>query len=216
MPFLHVTTRIEGRKHDGLLSEIGGRAFPHMVWLDASGEVIAQQGSQSVKGFEKTLGMLTRRADLTAKAAAGDAGAKVDLALLEGQLGNLDFEEVEEQLDGVELSPDQKKTLGMLQADATVNEHILILRRTRGDKDALADARADLLELYKKGVYPDRNSWGFWQILRGHAEETKDVKLMTDCVANLKKILAGVDSPRAKKFVTDLEAKLAEMKAASG
>ena len=54
--FAHVTTRIEGRKHDGLLSEKGGRGFPHLVALNQGGDVIATlTGGRSIDGFRQMM-----------------------------------------------------------------------------------------------------------------------------------------------------------------
>ena len=36
VPFLHVTSRVEGEHHPDLLEKKGGRGFPHLVVLDAT------------------------------------------------------------------------------------------------------------------------------------------------------------------------------------
>ncbi|MEC7583422.1 MAG: hypothetical protein VYE77_03830, partial [Planctomycetota bacterium] len=54
MLFCHVTTRVEGDKDQDLLSKMGGRGFPTLLWLDAEGEQLASQGDRTVAGFRKT------------------------------------------------------------------------------------------------------------------------------------------------------------------
>ncbi|MBM4062876.1 MAG: hypothetical protein FJ265_17545 [Planctomycetes bacterium] len=55
MLFCHVTTQVEGDKYPTLLRDKGGRAVPHLVFMDAAGEVLATQGDRSVAGFKKAL-----------------------------------------------------------------------------------------------------------------------------------------------------------------
>ncbi|HEU4395358.1 MAG TPA: hypothetical protein VFS92_07315 [Planctomycetota bacterium] len=55
VPFLHVTSRVEGEHHPKLLEEKGGRGFPYLVVLDAKGEVLSQVSDRSVEGFRKAV-----------------------------------------------------------------------------------------------------------------------------------------------------------------
>ncbi|MEE2887604.1 MAG: hypothetical protein VX951_09255 [Planctomycetota bacterium] len=50
--FLHVTSRVEGRKQDSLLREIGGRGFPTIVVMNEDGEILARPSQRSVVGFK--------------------------------------------------------------------------------------------------------------------------------------------------------------------
>ena len=63
--FLHVTSRVGGRKDDRLLAEIGGRGFPTMVVMNHAGEVLAKPAERSLSGFK------------AAVAAAAAAGAQM-------------------------------------------------------------------------------------------------------------------------------------------
>ena len=51
VPFLHVTSRLEGASYPDLLSQKGGRGFPYLVAMDAEGRVTAQAEQRSVDGF---------------------------------------------------------------------------------------------------------------------------------------------------------------------
>ena len=49
---LHITTRIEGKKHDDLLTEKSDRpVFPSFLFLDAKGEVIARHNGRNRSTF---------------------------------------------------------------------------------------------------------------------------------------------------------------------
>lgn len=214
MPYLNVMTRIEGRKHDDLLSDKGGRGFPYLVWMDAEGEVIATQGDRTVGGFESTLGLLDQRAALKAKADGGDATAKIDLMILDTQLGQMDFDELDGELETVTLNDAQKKTFQQLKANAVVKDTLAMLRRARGDKAAMAEAGKEFYGLYKTGVHPTGPLETFyWDMLRQHAEANKDVQLMGDAVGRLKVLLK--DNQRAGPYIEKWEKTLAEMKGAA-
>ena len=40
--FCHLTTQIEGEKHADLLEQKGGQGFPHIVFMDSDGNVLAE------------------------------------------------------------------------------------------------------------------------------------------------------------------------------
>ena len=53
--FCHITTQIEGDKHGDLLEKKGGQGFPHIVFMDSDGKVLAEhQGDRSADEFAKT------------------------------------------------------------------------------------------------------------------------------------------------------------------
>ncbi|MEZ6188839.1 MAG: thioredoxin family protein [Planctomycetota bacterium] len=80
VPFLHITTRIEGRKHDDLLTQKGGKGFPHLVIMDAEGGVLKEVEDRSVESFRAAIEDAKAYQTLAAKA---DRTPAEDLQLLE-------------------------------------------------------------------------------------------------------------------------------------
>lgn len=204
MPFLHVTTRIEGAAHDGLLKDKGGRGFPTLMFLDAEGNILAQQGDRSVAGFEATLASLQRWRDLKQRADKGDKGVEVDLLLVELQLGKVKFADGKARAARIPmLTGEQKAQLDQLLLDAEVGELL--------EADDEGAAKTRLAEIAASGRQPSKeHRTGFWYALSQHAEAQKDLALFEKAYEGLKAELA--DEPRAAKFLEDLGKKLEEMK----
>ena len=53
--FLHITTRIPGRKNDGMLRKVGGRGFPTFVAMSSTGEVMAKPRRRSLEAFANAM-----------------------------------------------------------------------------------------------------------------------------------------------------------------
>ncbi|MGH7163174.1 MAG: hypothetical protein ACREID_06805 [Planctomycetota bacterium] len=199
--FLHVTTQIPGVPHDGLLSEKGGRGFPFLCVLDAKGDVVVEHdGPRTVQGFRETGGLAKRYVELKPKADGGDRSARIDFALLRARMGKLPLEECRKEISGLgDLTPEQRKTLDGLEADARVDE---ILKTSH--------AKA-FLELRAEGKIPvsfQRRS-SFWATLLGYAEYAKDAGLYGEALEELR-ALHG-DDPGAARFLAQAEEKLTAM-----
>ncbi|MHC4514972.1 MAG: hypothetical protein ACYS5W_14855 [Planctomycetota bacterium] len=90
--FLHVTTRLEDRKHDGLLKEKGFRGFPSLAFMDASGIVTARHaGQRDLEGLSKTAEKADAYLALRKKAESGDEVAGQHLFVQSLGLGHYDF-----------------------------------------------------------------------------------------------------------------------------
>ena len=89
--------------------------------MDAEGSVLVTQGARSVAGFEANLGKLQRLFDARAKAKAGDAAAEIDVALSEGELDMIPFEEVQKRLENKKLTEAQTAMLGEVELGAMVS-----------------------------------------------------------------------------------------------
>jgi hypothetical protein len=178
--FLHVTSRIEGRKNDELFFDYDGREFPTLMLLDAEGEVLARRTSGlTVEGFKALGGKAYRYLDLKKKADAGDEGAAIDAALLACDLDALDFYDLEEQLEGKKLSDAQKKSFGALRANVLADEHAQMMRAAKYDGLSVEQAAADFLPLWKDGIAPSRENARrlFWCVLAAHAAVAGDAAL---------------------------------------
>ena len=84
VPFLHVTSQVEGDKYPDLLSEKGGRGFPHVVCMDAEGGVLAVLNARTVDGFKD---MMKRGAEFQALVAKKDRTPAEELSVLKAELG---------------------------------------------------------------------------------------------------------------------------------
>lgn len=206
MPFLHVTTRIEGRKHDELLYDYDENSFPTILVLDHKGGLVARhRGWPTLPAFRITAGKVQQLPALQKKAAAGDAAAKIDLLLLECELLKTDFAEVEEALEGKDLSDAQKKKLAGLGADTDVAEIVPVLRRSRWSAEALADAGEMFAEHLGKGGIPQAvwNRGPFWLGLGYYAAANKKKDLYSRSLKELASLeLLG---PAVKRKIEDLK-----------
>ena len=140
MPFLHVTARIKGRKHDGLLAEKGLRFTPSVAILDPKGGMLASKaGVLDMAALEQLAAKAqrTRRAflDLRAKAGAGDEHAKQRFELMEMELGHVTYADYRTRNpDLSKLHDDVREAVQMAAGEALVQEveeHLKALRAGR-------------------------------------------------------------------------------------
>ncbi|MCZ6786234.1 MAG: hypothetical protein O7E54_03615 [Planctomycetota bacterium] len=213
MPFVHITTRLEDRKHEELLFDKGGNSFPSIMFLDAEGEVIAiHKRATTMKGFEVTAALIWRYLDLKKKVGGGDASAKTDLLITEGDLGRMDFYELEEELDGVKLTADQQEALKRIKADSAATEQDAMLRNAKFSDDSLRDAGEEFLELYKEGARPsiERAQMIYWWTLGLYAGETKNAAVLEEAIKQAKTLLPH--DKFMKRKVIEFEVTLAKLK----
>lgn len=141
--FLHVTTRVETDKHQGLLKEKGFRGFPSLAFMDEAGSIIAKHaGPRTLDGLNGTATAAGEYIDLRAKAASGDATAKAALFVKDLQIGRYGYDEGTKKL--AEYANDLPAAT-VAQAEAT-----LVDLQIQGKISAL---RAEGLE---RGVYMTR------------------------------------------------------------
>jgi hypothetical protein len=163
VPFLHVTTRIEGRKHEDLLTEKEGDGFPYFVILGPDGEINGRlYYPHSVASIRETLDLVRRWRILDKKGSGGDRAAAIDAAVLRCELGQIGYGELEEILEPLgELTTAQKEAAKRQYA----NEEIATIK---ADYDRVEDKemRESLLEdavlIYEEGAYPSRRDLKRW------------------------------------------------------
>jgi len=209
VPFVHITTSIEGRKDEELLTDLGGDSFPWIVFLDAKGEIAGKHTeSNTPAAFARTAANVLRCRELKKKAAAGDATVATDIAILECSLGLVEFYELEEAIEGKKLTADQKKAVAQCWVNAAVGEGIQLARAGSTD-----DVIVDFVEIFDKGVLPTRNAYGFWVILVQHGHAKGDARILEAAIAGLREAF-GPDDERANKWLSKFETRLAELKGA--
>ncbi len=212
---MHITTRIPGRKDDGLLGQYGFRGFPSLAWLDAEGNLVTKQGGRDVEAFQSTLTNLDALDDLRArikKDGKGSKGLQADLLVAELNLGLVSFEDAKKRRKGLRrLRPNVAAELDGLLLNLEVQEIVDSMGRDRG---AAEEAGAKFYAMAKEGRVPTGGSgFSFWRLAMDHAESEGDAKVFEmgyNCLAEELK-----DEPRAKRFLEGLAEDLAEMKKVS-
>lgn len=158
MLFCHITSRIEGRAHDDLLGEKGGRGFPTLMFLDASGESLGEhQGPRTVAGLEKSLGSVQKKAKefatLRSKAEGGDRTAKTKLLVLELENGAVSLGDATKAVEELgSLSGALKKHVAAGLAAAEYRE---ALDQVKGMPDAAVVAGGKFAAMAKADRIPE-------------------------------------------------------------
>lgn len=216
MPYLNVMTHIEEREDDELLYDLGGREHPSMFFLDAQGEVLARHDAEdpSAKALAATGEKVMRSLELKKKADGGDPGAKVDLAIVRCELGVIELSDLEGELEGVTLTPEQERAVDILRADGTVSDMMLVLKKNR-DQAAQDLAAEEFVALYRKGTHPARaaNRLLYWRILADHAADAKDASMLKHSIAGLRDAAGAQPSQRTLGRIRELEDQLKALEA---
>jgi len=204
VPFLHITTHIEGRKDEDLFGTLGGRGFPTFFFLDAKGDVVAQHdGPRSAEGFAATKEKAQEFIDLRNKAAAGDKAAKFKYTLARAGMGKLTVAELQKEIKGLgKLSDADQATYRSALAELMVDE----IQQT-----AVGERYAAML---KDGLVPSdaQKQVQFYWTIFGYAEYSKDVTLAGKALAGLKTAAAG--EARYARALDNADQRYAKMKEA--
>ena len=207
VPFLHVTTRIKGRAHDRLLSQMGGTGFPTLMFLDPDGrKILKYQGPRKVQGFEEELSKIDDYMVLVKKVKDGNTALAGRLLIRQIEMDMLSYEEVEERMRSLEkiyakeLGKDagsttrariqaERKRLGEIIVDLEVRS--MVLKAGKNDKKHL-EAGRHFLDMWKK---EDRLPTGeaaqyeFWRHVAHYADVEGDKALFQEVVEQYRKHL---------------------------
>ena len=210
VPFLHVTTRIDDRANDGMLSEKGGTGFPTLMFLDAEGEILGKPGGRDVASFDKTLSNLTALKDLNKRIAAGEKNLGDDLFMVQLAMGEYKtVAEIEEKAKTFKkLTKEQKLTI----AKAIVGKKVEAAMNSmeRGPEGQIKVGKK-FKAIYDEGLFPEGDMEGpFWGFLMEYAESEKDGKTMEVALNHVKRIFGKEDW--AKGLIEEKEAALKEIK----
>lgn len=211
VPFLHVTSHVDGRPLDDLLMDKAERpSFPSFLFLDAAGEVVCEYaGAPDVKGFARAAQRVRHFLELKQRKAAGDAAVDIDLAITAAELWRMDVAELEEALEEKELGEADRKRVRQLQVNAEVEETLPYVRGLK-DRDERLAATEDLVTLHAGGVDPDSaGTLQYWELLAEYGMEKGDARLLADAIAALRGY-AGED-PRLAGRLEAMEARLKEL-----
>lgn len=211
MPYLHITTRIEGRKDEELFREKGGRGFPTMKFMDADGKVIGEPSGRDVASFESSLTSLMVVTNLEKRIASGEKGLENELFLAKMRLGLFELEEAKTQLAGLkEFTKEQKAEIAVLM----VNLEVMDIMKGVDSEEAAIAAGSKFNEMRKDGRIPTGDAIGsYWSLIMTFAESKSDVDLFEKSLNALKEKYGAEKS--AKPFFDQKAAELKEMREAA-
>lgn len=222
VPFFHITTRIPGRKHDEMLTKVGGQGFPHLVVMDSDGEVLAtHEADREVKAFGDTLTKATENSTLKARALAGDATAKVEWLCRQLEGGMIKFADAQTRVKGLgALTPEQKTRVDLAMFEIEVGnklEEIQMNATSQEDFETKFAAFGKTAAAWRKeNKIPkgDQNFGMFHDAIRLYAEKEKNYELYMSAVKALKdRFLAK--NPSAAPFFEEMEKRGEELKKAA-
>lgn len=214
--FAHVTTQIAGRKDDDLLQKKGGRGFPHLVALDANGDVIAQlKGGRSVEGFRS---MMADGAKFVAVRAKEKKTLDDEVFLLQHDvsMGNVTLEQATGRAKALQgLSDAQKKEVDAALLDLEIRAVLPKSRTPDAQKAEAIAAGKRYAELWAAGREPtnDEAFQPFFVLMLEHAESVKDAALFEKALGKVREKFGS--NPNAAKFFERQDARLAALKAAA-
>ncbi len=212
--FAHVTTRLEGRKYENLLSEKGFGGFPSLAALDENGDVIAKlSGNRDVAGFRA---MMDSGAKLMAIRAKEDKSLDDHVFLLKHdiEMGNAKLDDAKDRVSKLEgLSDAQKKEIDGLLTDLEIAD-AMGSPKSREEYEALSEAAGKkFAEMWAAGREPTSEAafQSFFIALLGHAEREGDADLFERALGKLREKFG--DNARAKGFFDAQEKRLEALKA---
>lgn len=187
-----MTTRIEGRAHEGLLKEKGFGGFPSLAFMDADGKVVAQPQGRSVGSFDAALNALTQLGALKERIASGESGLEAELLLVEHTLGQIGGSEFESRAAALASVTDAQRAQ---IAQILVNNEIARLSQlSRQGGARLAEAAEGMLKMLEEGKRPSKElqpSASFWITIARHGIETRRADLVRRAIAGLNEDLPG-------------------------
>jgi hypothetical protein len=208
--FCHITTMIQGEKHGNLLEEKKGEGWPHFVFMDGEGALLAiHEDEPSAAGFTRTGEKVKTFSALKEKAAKGDKAAQVDLLLAELEMGQVSPADAEKKFKEAKPTKEQEAKFSGLLVNASVLKDVEALENKDQEK-ALAKKFYDRFKEGKPGPTSDQAMQPYYVLTITHAEEQKDAQTFEAALKVLKDKFGKVEA--AQGFFTEKEKKLAELK----
>jgi hypothetical protein len=184
--FVHNTSRVDDEPYPTLLQDKGFGGFPSLCFMDAEGNVLAKPAQRTVAAFtkmyegvnEELTEQRKRRAELEAKAKAGDAVAAKQLFLAD--LGSLNADTIKAGMKQHKLSKDERAQVDERLTDLEVQA---ILAKTGVSADKIAE---ELAALAKAGRRPSKpQTFLFWPQVLQHAAKRRDAVLAQQAFTEL-------------------------------
>ncbi len=197
VPLCHITSRVPGAKDQGLLTRVGGRGFPYIVFLDARGRVLATPDERSVASFAATLSIIERM-QASLEAAGRSEAARVEVEICKVQLGQTNNPLVAQ----TRIEEAGKPTAEQLPRIARLLDELRVAYWMRRGKRKQRAARigAKLAAMFDKGHIPtrrDRRSF-FWRKLAAWAKLKDDHVLIKRAQRELTQLASGTRGASVK------------------
>lgn len=209
--FCHITTQIEGEKHGDLLQAKGGQGFPHIVFMDAEGKVLAEhQGERSADGFGKTGQKAKDYLTLKAKADKGDKAAAIDFVILQLSMGQLQKAEAERKLK--EAGPLSKEQQARFEGELVNADVMETMKGVQSEEAAKAAGKKfyEAEKAGKPGPTGEQAMQPYYILMMRHASDAKDAVIFEKALTLLKAKFGT--NPQAKRFFEANEKLLEELK----
>lgn len=208
VPYLHITTRLEDRKDESLFSEIGGRGFPTMKFMDADGTVLGEPNGRDVAAFEATLESMMVVKNIEKRIAKGEKGLENELFMAQLRLGVIDFEEAKATFASLKkLSDEQTQEIkGLL-----LNLEVMSILDSVDSDDAAAAAGEKFKDMAEEGRIPTGDALGsYWSLIMTYAKGESDADLFEKALKALEEKYGKEES--AKSFFEQQAEVLKEMR----
>ena len=215
VPFLHVTSEVEGRKDDGLFYRKVGGEFPRLLALDSDGGPLGVLYGDSVESLRAGL---RKAEDFRLLLAKKDRTPAEELYVLRNEmaLGRLAAADIRKRIAALrDLEEPVRRELDLRLLDQEITE---ALERLDGPgRGARHAACGELAGYWRAGREPRIDSHRyttFFLLILEFAEGEGDVELFERGLGRLRAHLGG--NSEWVGFLSDLERRLANLKAAGG
>jgi hypothetical protein len=206
VPYLHVTTHIEGRANDDLLSVYGGRGFPTLKFLDAKGNAIGEPNGRDIKAFDATVAKIKDLDDLRKRIKKGEKGLDAKLLLAELKMGAVKYGDAKKRFASIKkIKPEVKTEIEGMIIGLEFNE--IMGSMTEENHKELG---AKVAKMARDGRIPggyDKDM--FWQVVAGWADENGDLPLLKKGYKYLNEKYGS--NERAKQFLDNMKSRIAEL-----
>lgn len=208
--FCHITTRIPGRKDDDLLTKVGGRGFPHLVYMDETGKVLGRPARRSVKAFREGARYLT----LSRKAELNQAET-IELIELGLATGLIKPEDAKARAAKLEFDDAERARVDALIKTAEGRAKIAgLMGQLRSQQDVQAKGAGigkQIWQLHQEGVElgEDSQSLGAYHLILVYAQAERQLEPAKFALEKLKAALGN--EPRAKQFLQQLEQQVKQL-----
>ncbi len=193
IPFLHITTKVDGYPHQSLSQEKGGIGWPYMIVLDSDGTVIVrniEMREQSVATFRAVIDDEVPTY-LALKTAAMQGGGEAVLTFLRKRidLANISYAEASSERKKLEhLDAKEAASLDQSLVELEVDELFASIKERNAE--AYAKAAPIAAKMAEAGRIPEEKARArnFWRLVGMYAKASKDQELAKRASAALKEI----------------------------
>lgn len=207
--FCHITSQIQGEPHPQLLREKRGVGFPHLVVLDAAGNVlVVHEDENSIAGFRRSVMEATKVHEqlqaLRKQEDGGDAAAARQLFSRQVELAHIEPAEAWPRLAQLGFTAAEQARLTGQIARTEVGR---LLGDVSNDVQSQIAAGERTAAMAAKGRIPaeSRELFYFWGLTFRFAESKGDVGLLETCRNGAKQmqrpdpnLLKNIDAALAK------------------